>query len=795
MTQALKNMQAKNQERIIAFANWIIKRRWIVLAGTLMVALAAGSGGRFLGFNSDYHAFFGENNPQLNAYEELQNKYTKDDNVFIVIDSEDGKVFTKKTLAAIEELTSKSWQTPYSSRVDAITNYQHTRAIEDDLYVDDLIQDAANYTDEQLAYAKEVAVNEPFLLHRLINKEGSVTAVNITVKLPGKDQTEGAEIIKYVREMTSEFESKNPGLKTYTSGMIMLSGAFFESSQRDMSTLMPLMFLAIILTIFIFTRNIGSTFASLLIIILSIATAMGIAGWLGIKLTPASAPAPTMIMTLAIADSIHILITMLQFMRRGNSKREAIVESLRVNFMPVFITSLTTIIGFLTLNFSDSPPFHDLGNITAIGMTFAFTYSILTLPAIIAILPVKVKVKEEEKDSNEYKGAFINKVAEFVVTNNKKTLWLGSLSIILVSLLMFKNELNDEFIEYFDETIQFRTDTDFISENLTGIYTAEFSLGSGEEGGINNPEYLQKVEGFKTWLEEKPEVIHVNSYTTVAKRVNKSMHGDDPSYYKIPEERNEAAQYLLLYEMSLPFGLDLNNQINVDKSETRMTVTVENISSSAMVAFTTRAENWLRDNAPESMYSNGSSSTIMFSHLTRRQIDSMISGGIMAIVLISLILMFALRSVRHGLLSLIPNIAPIAVGFGIWGLTVGTVNSGIAVVFGMTLGIIVDDTVHFLSKYLRARREKNMSPEDAVRYAFNTVGQALIVTTIVLAFGFMVLAQSSFGMNSGMGKITNLIIILALFIDFLILPAILIRFDRSRNEETVDSPENLTLAN
>lgn len=793
MTQALENMQARNQKRIIAYANWVIKWRWLVLLGTLVITFLAASGGRFLSFNSDYHAFFGENNPQLNAYEELQNKYTKDDNVFIVIEPKDGKVFTKETLAAIEDLTSKSWQTPYSSRVDAISNYQHTRAVEDDLYVDDLIQQAEQFTDEQLTYVKDIATTEPFLVNRLTNKEGSVAAINITVKLPGKEQTEGAEIIDYVRTMTTEFEAQNPQLKTYLSGMIMLSGAFFESSQRDMSTLMPLMFLAIIVTIFIFTRNVGSTMASLFIIVISIMTAMGIAGWLGIKLTPASAPAPTMIMTLAIADSIHILITMLQFMRRGNSKRDSIVESLRVNFMPVFITSLTTVIGFLTLNFSDSPPFHDLGNITAVGMTFAFTYSILALPALMAILPVKVKVIPGQDEQTE--PTFINKIAEFVVVNNKRTLWLGSLSIVVMSLLMLRNDLNDEFIEYFDDTIQFRTDTDFISENLTGIYTVEFSLGSGEEGGINNPSYLNKVDEFKNWLESKPEVVHVNSYTTVAKRVNKSMHGDDEAFYKIPGDRNEAAQYLLLYEMSLPFGLDLNNQINVDKSETRMTVTVENISSTEMVAFTTLAENWLKDNAPEHMFSNGSSSTIMFSHLTRRQIDGMINGGTLAIILISLILMFALRSVKHGLLSLIPNIAPIAVGFGVWGITVGMVNSGIAVVFGMTLGIIVDDTVHFLSKYLRARREKNMTPEDAVRYAFNTVGQALIVTTLVLAFGFMVLAQSSFGMNSGMGKITNLIIILALVIDFLILPAILIKFDGAGKTKKVESEDNLVLAN
>jgi predicted RND superfamily exporter protein len=548
-------------------------------------------------------------------------------------------------------------------------------------------------------------------------------------------------------------------------------GPFFEASSNDMATLVPLMFLIIVIAIMITTRTISGTFATLLVIIMSIMTAMGFAGWIGIQLTPPSSAAMTMIMTLAVADSVHLLITFVQAMQKGLPKREAIVESIRVNFMPVFITSLTTVIGFLSMNFSDSPPFHDLGNITAVGMAAAFTFSIITLPALMAILPVKVKQKTVTKAVN---GGFFGKLADFVVFNDKRVLW-GSLAVsILLSTLMFKNELNEEFIKYFDDDIQFRTDTDYISENLTGIYTIEFSVGSGEEGGINNPAYLSKLEEFDKWLMQQEEVVHVNSFSEIAKRINKSMHGDSLQYYRVPDNREQAAQFLLLYEMSLPFGLDLNNQVNVDKSETRMTVTTKNVSTNTLIGLTERAENWLKNNTPAAMHATASSTTLMFSHLTRRQVNSMMTGSIGALILISFILMFALRSFRHGLLSLIPNLIPVAVGFGVWGITSGIINTGISVVFGMTLGIIVDDTVHFISKYLRAKREHGKSSEDAVRYAFDTVGKALVVTTIVLIAGFVVMSQSSFGMNSGMAKITMLIISIALILDFLLLPAILL---------------------
>jgi len=317
---------------------------------------------------------------------------------------------------------------------------------------------------------------------------------------------------------------------------------------------------------------------------------------------------------------------------------------------------------------------------------------------------------------------------------------------------------------------------------LTGIYNIEYSLGAGEADGISNPKYLNKLDELDRWFREQENVLHVSTFSETMKRVNKSMHGDDPSYYIIPEAKNEAAQYLLLYEMSLPYGLDLNNQINVDKSETRFTVTLANVSSNEIMALNDKAENWLRENAPEEMFSYGSSTAIMFSRITRTNMNSMLKSGIGALIIISFILIFALRSAKYGALSIIPNITPIAVAFGLWGIFNGQVNMSLAVVLGMTLGIVVDDTVHMLSKYIRARRELGKSASDAVRYTFATVGKAIIVTTIILTTGFSVLMQSSFGFNSDMGKMTAITIVVALVLDLLLLPSLLLIIDKKKEE-------------
>lgn len=761
-------------------ASFVTGRPWTVVLVTVTLAIAAGLGARKMTFNSDYHVFFSHENPQLLAYDALQNKYTKDDNVFVVFEPDNGKVFTRQTLKAIEDFVKVAWKTPFSTRVDAITNFQYTRSEGDDLFVDDLIRDGENKSPQELQEIKQIATTDPRTKNRLVNEKASVTAVNITVQLPeGGDPKVNEKVVEYVRQQLAGFQENHPEIAYYTSGTVMLTNAFQESAAKDMSTLSPLMFLMIAVVIYFFTRTISGTVSTLIVVVFSIATAMGLGGWMGMYLTPASASFMNIIMTLAIADSIHVISTVVQGLKKGLNKKEAIVESLRVNYLSVFLTSFTTIIGFLSMNFSDSPPFRDLGNLTSIGMAAAFIFSVTTLPALLTILPVRIK---KATAIELQRRTFLDRVGEFAI-NKSRPIALGSILVVLVSTaLIFKNDLNDEFIKYFSKNVTFRTDTDHISEKLTGIYTIEFSIGSGEQGGINNPEYLSKLQEFENWLYTNEDVEHVNSFTEVARQINKSMHGDDPAHYKIPNSREEAAQFLLLYEMSLPFGLDLNNQVNVDKSETRVIVTTKNISTKKILALEESARHWLSSNTPNYMQSEGVSTVMMFAHLTQRQIFSMMNGNILALILISIALSFWFKSFRFGLISLIPNVAPVILGLGLWGLFAGYINTGISSVFGMTLGIIVDDTIHFIAKYQRARLQLGKSPKDAVRYVFSTTGQALMVTTIVLVMGFFVIAQSDFGLNSGMAKITMIIITMALVFDLLLMPALLITLDNIKDQ-------------
>ncbi len=750
------------------YFDFVTSAKWLVLVTSLILLVATAIGARNLTFRSDYRTFFSKGNPELMAFDRLQDMYSKNDNVVFVLMPKSGDVFNQETLSALTQLTALSWQIPYSRRVDSLTNFQYSHAEQDELYVDDLVEDPANLTPEQLAKIRAIAQSEPLLLRRAVSADGSATAVNVTLSLPELSNLETPEVASAVRKIMAEMAAAYPDIDCYVTGVVMLNNAFLEVSLQDAETLIPAMFGIIILVMGILLRSTWATLGCVFVIVASIVVAMGLFGWGGWFITGPTSCAPTIIVTIAVADSVHLLNTFLLELRHGVSREQAMKDTLRINFRPIFITSVTTIIGFLSMNTSEVPLFRDLGNLVAMGVAAAWLFTIYTLPALMMVLPVK-PASIEQGSSERMQGW-----ANFVIRHHRVVFWSTLLVSGVVILFNMNNVINDEFIKNVDPKVEFRRHTDLIEQKLTGMYTLEYSVHAQDDNTVMDLLYLQDLERLVTWLRQQPDVVHVNSVVDTFKRLNRNMHDDDDAYYKLPENRELAAQYLLIYEMMLPFGFDLNNQINLDKSATRLLVTINNISSAATLALEQRVADWVKENGTHLGEFYGASPALMFSHIGYRNVTSMIKGTLIALVLITLVMVVALRSVGLGLTSMIPNVLPIAITFGIWGAINGNVGIALATSVGMALGIVVDDTVHFLSKYLRGRQEHNLSREDAIRYAFSTVGTAMWVTSAVLICGFLVLAQSTFLINASQGTFAAIAIATALLIDFLFVPALLL---------------------
>ncbi len=406
--------------------------------------------------------------------------------------------------------------------------------------------------------------------------------------------------------------------------------------------------------------------------------------------------------------------------------------------------------------------------------------SVTLLPALLTLLPINITTRTQSDSSD-----FMDKLGDFVVAKRRMLLPLSVAVIALGGALIPLNKVNDESVKYFGHSSEFRQAADFMEARISGMTNISIAIKTNQAQGIADPQFLTALGDFTAWLRAQPETDHVASLADVYKRLNKNMHNDDDAYYRLPQDRELAAQYLLLYEMSLPYGLDLNNQINVDKSSLKLVLTTANLGSVELVDLEQRIYAWFAEHAPQYQVV-ASSPSLMFAHIGETNMASMLSTLPITLVLISALMIFALRSWKLGVISLVPNIAPAIIGFGLWALLSGEINLGLSVVVTLTLGIVVDDAVHFLAKYQRARKQ-GQNAEQAVRYAFHTVGRALWITTVVLVAGFSVLAMSSFRLNADMGQLSALVIFLALVIDFVLLPTLLMLFDKA--EYPIEAPE------
>ncbi len=752
------------------YTTFILRYRWLVLALAVGVMVILAAGLQFITVSNDWRDNFDKDNPHRVAFEALEDTYTATNVALIAVAPKGGEIFTREALSAVEELTEAAWRVPWSTRVDSLVNYNHTEAVGDDLKVERLVGDAGSLNDDDLARIKRIALGEISVAGRLVSHDGRVAGLVISFAFPENPEAALTEVIDHVRGLLNKARADHPDITYHLTGDVFVNRIMTDAVDDDMQILAPVALIVIVSVAAILLRSLLGMLSLVVMLIFVIASTMGLVGWTGTLLNAANSGIPIIIMTIAIADSIHIISTTMSGMRQDLDRDAAVAESLHKDAWPVFLTTVTTMIGFLSLNASDSPPFRVLGNFVAFGVLCAFIYSMTLLPALLLILPFRAK------PGRAGHSAFFDRLGAFVVVRRTLLLWSMTTVVIVLAAGIPRIELTDNWLQYLDERYEFRRDTDFVIDNLTGMENLEYSLNAGREGGVTDPGYLHKVDAFAEWYRTQPEVAHVQSFPDIMKRLNKNMHSDDPAFYRVPEDAELAAQYLLLYELSVPFGSDLNNRIDVGRSATRMTVTMGRLSAEQQRELDVRGQEWLRANGPE-LATEGSGYSLAFAHLTITNNKNMLRGTVIAMALISLILIGIFRSLRLGLISLVPNFVPAAMAFGVWGYLYVEVGNAGSLVTAIAFGTVVDDTIHFMSKYLKGRRE-GQSASEAVQTAFRSVGHPLFVTTMILVLGFLVFASSGFAISLMLGLLVALTIGFALICDFLLLPPLLIAIDR-----------------
>ena len=759
------------------FAAIIVNNRINCAVVTLALAFAVFAGIPNLKLDTDGRVFMADENPDKMLLDRFEQEFAKDDNLAIIIKPADGEVFTPRTLGAIGALTEDLWNLPYVRLVNSITRFQNSYADGDMMVVEDLVPDPQMVTAEEAARARATALDRVEIRNSLISGDASATAISVIFRLPGVDLvSEIPNINAEAEPLLERYRAEYPDIEFKASGSVAISQAFATASQKDGETLTPAMLVAMLLVVGILLRTVTGSLLILVLAALSALVSLGALGWTRIPINSATAVAPLMVITLAVASGVHVLSSIRQTMQQTADRTEWARRALTDHGVGITVAIFTTGIGFLSLNFSISPPFQQLGNMVAVGMIGVWIFTIFLLPGLICWLPIKQINKAASVDR------LMVWLGEFVIRHQRRLLLGIPVIIIGFAAGISQIKLEDDFLRYFDERFETRKATDLYETNLGGLNVLEYSVDTGIESGINSVAYLESLDAFAEFLRAQPEVSHIRILSDTIKRLNMNMNGDDPAFYRIPETDEEASQYLFLYELSLGYGMDLTDQINVDRSSTRVSAFVPFATTSQLLALDDRIQEWFTANTPE-LTSPVTGQTHVYTMISARDVPSMLKGTTLALVFISFVIFLVLRNFKLGLVSLVPNLVPAAMGFGLWGYMVGNVTLAVSIVVAMTLGIVVDDTVHFILKYANARKRGD-SAEDSVRYAFKSVGMALTVTSLGLVIGFAILGQSGFAVNRDMARLTAITLSFALFVDFLFLPPLLIFLDRMKTMKT-----------
>lgn len=767
--------------------------RWLVLL--LLLCLAGLPFMQDLRFSNDFRVYFSTENPELSAYESFEEDFASHDSIVILAyltETESGKHdswLLPVHHELITEMEMAFWELPTVHRVNTLSNYQYTEALDDEITVTPLLEllsttIPASVTDKSQipAYVTGLFSNDPQLDKVYLSDSHRLVVVQADLYLDKQTPGQARQVYDAADQLRNSWQTRYPDIDFYLVGSVTSNVTLEEAVVNDLLLLVPMTYLVIIIGLWVFLRSFKAMAVTLVVVTLSIIFTFSLFSLIQSELTPVAGFVPTVVLTLAVADCVHYLTSYRYLVQvDGLSPREANAEAYSINWLPITITSLTTAVGVMFLNFSDSPPYRDLGNMVAIGVVLAWLFTLLIVPIALDKFPIVYERSDadaQEKPQYEFLERYSHWLRQHA----------GAVVLVLVGLCLIaalgisQIKFSENWSKYFSDKFEVTRAINLIKAEFNRLHRYELVLRSSTENGINEPAYLETLDELLHFLEQHSDVTQVQSYGYILKRLNQTMHNDDPDKFNMPDSRQLAAQYLLLYELSLPRGMGIENFVTFDKRASRTSILLTPADSNELLVFEQELKTFFQTIRSDDRISlEISGLDHIFSHIAQRNIVQMLAGTTVALLMISILLMILFKSVKYGMISLIPNLVPAFIAYGIWGMTAGYIDLALSVVICMSLGIVVDDSVHFLSKYMRARKHLQLNAAQSIDYSFHIVGKALVTTTVILVAGFAMMLFSPLQPTASTGALLCLTLVVALLVDFTLLPIVLNKVD-SREE-------------
>lgn len=755
------------------------RRRWFLVAA-MLASLLLGAGLMHTGYNASLSVLLPAEDPYLEQRDRLREQFPAPGEISFALVPDNGRVFSTPTLEALADLNRRFRQIPYTRRMDSILNYRSPFGEISPL--PSPWNDMSRYSAEQLSEARRQTRDNPLVNGILLSPEADLALATITLSLENADPEQSREMAEATLELQRELRQDHPGVEIHVSSETLFEQSTREAMLRDLSYLLPIvMALCSLLICYCFRSWIlGSTI--LVVSLLTVALTTGTLGWMGLSLNTVSVMAPLVVVIVAVADSVHILSVYRQKLKE-HSPAQAMRASLAFNMRPVTLATLTTGIGFASLNLVSAPALSDFGSIVTLGVVYAWLVTMLVLPSLVIATAPFTPSADHEQASTRLTDRPLNACQRLVERRTGRILGgVALLTAVAVTLLPL-NEIDFNRMDFISTGSPVHAYYDAVSQRVDRGPLLNYGIET-EPGELASPGVLQGVDRFAARLRQHPDVVNVASLVEVVKTVHQTVYAPEAeeigesSEYRIPDSAARVRDLLNDYRQVESEGYALERFVTPDLSTMRFFVDMRRLSNRDIVELDRFVADTFTDTMPQARLLHGSS-TVLFARMDQSVTGELMLGYAMTLVVITLVLIAGLRSFFHGLLSLLPNALPAIIVFGFWGLFAGQLDPFVLMLFSISIGLVVDDTVHILSTWLRGR-SRGLTGDEAMREALQRAGPALIITTAVLALGTLVLTAASTLYFQQAARLLVPIVVLALVLDLTFLPALLKRLHPAR---------------
>lgn len=750
--------------------NQLVNRRISLALATILVAIGIGWGVTYTTMDNSSNAILVEGDIYKEEVDQARADFPASESILFTFEALPD-IFNMEVLGAIESFTQRYSEIESAIAVTSIINSRLNPSDANRYGRDYLIPDITAVTATDLPEIRAIALADKDLTESILSKDGDMVLAYVRLGKIDDDPAVRLRVAESAIALRDSLREQYPSLGVYAVGNVLFERDGHYASKTDIQVLLPIIIITGILLLWFCLRSIPYALCLFIIAGVTVIVTLGTYSWLGIALNQISRYGPMVVLVVAIADGIHIASVYAQALLSGQDKLDAMKESLRINFQPVALATITTAIGFLSLNYSSSPAIYGFGNVIAIGVVWAFVLTLTLLPSLLLLLPVnKVPQPLGVKHFIDWVG--------FQVGHRSKPLFWGCLALVAATFAMLPlNKLDFDRYSMVDKSSDgyhvIRALRDKIGNDQSLVYV----LRSPDYYGITYPEFLGEVEKFTAWLELQPETSFVNSYTDYLKSRNKADNDDLEEWKVVPDDQLTVIDYLVGYQLIQEIEPMLPPLFNKDYSAARLNIATSNLSNQELLAFADKIDQWVEQNITKGLRVTRGDNSILFARINGLITQELMSGFALSFFFITVTMMVGLRSLRYGLVSIMPNLFPVVIVFGFWGLWVGQLSPYTLMLFSISIGLVVDDSVHILSKYMSARNAGNL-PKAAIAYSLDKAGSAITITTLSLAIGTFILVFSNTDIFQNVAKLISPIIIVALLLDLLFLLPLLERLDR-----------------